>query len=578
MSKLCIAIPTFNRAEKLKKALKNILEEILTVDCKNNISVLVSDNGSTDKTDSVINDYKKIFEGNKIPFNKEGFDKNQGFDKNLFNCYRHSDSEYIWFLSDDDIISSEAISVILSGINTHDPNVIYYNFDQPPYIRANQYILKTHLYKEINGKNIEAIGKIAHWPKLSALVLKKIEIPQSFVEKNFKFMHVALAMYTGLRNGHLLHSEEFIAKVDDDYLDNIDFEPFVGNYMIETIESMMTYAEKYELLEAYKEKYPFLKVDPVTSSLNHMTNVYRAGLSIDKNLEIKLNNIIHDGAMMIGAKVLISPVYLKYGYAYLHKYFPLSILSSLRRYIRNKYKSKKNMLKLLKKYISELISRPEKFMVQSYSQSGEDILIKSALNSLGISQPTYLDIGANHPYYLSNTYLFYSAGCSGVLIEPNMALCENLKRKRKRDLCINCGVGINDESEADLYIMSADVLSTFSKKEAESIESQGTYKIDKVVSVPLVNINNIIENNFTRAPDFISIDIEGMDYSILKSFDFSRHRPAVFCVETLEYDEHSHAPKIKEIIDLMVKNGYFVYADTHINTIFIDDDLWKQDD
>ena len=84
MSRLCIAIPTFNRAKKLKKALKCLLEGILKVDYKNNISVLVSDNGSTDKTDNVIDDYKKIFERSKIPLTKPGFDKNQGFDKNLF--------------------------------------------------------------------------------------------------------------------------------------------------------------------------------------------------------------------------------------------------------------------------------------------------------------------------------------------------------------------------------------------------------------------------------------------------------------------------------------------------------------
>lgn len=233
------------------------------------------------------------------------------------------------------------------------------------------------------------------------------------------------------------------------------------------------------------------------------------------------------------------------------------------------------MYKLIRKKISDLIVYPKKFEVQSYSQSGEDILIKAAFDSLNISNPTYLDIGANHPYYLSNTYLFYSTGSSGVLVEPNKTLYENLKRKRKRDLCINCGIGVDDKSEADFYIMDADVLSTFSKDEAKFIESQGTYKIDKVVSVPLININTIIENNFTSPPDFISIDIEGMDYPILKSFDFSLYRPAIFCAETLKYDEHHRGPKIKEIIDLMVDNDYFIYADTHLNTIFLDKKLLK---
>jgi hypothetical protein len=49
----------------------------------------------------------------------------------------------------------------------------------------------------------------------------------------------------------------------------------------------------------------------------------------------------------------------------------------------------------------------------------------------------------------------------------------------------------------------------------------------------------------------------------------------VFCAETLKYDESSRAPKIKEIIDLMIDNDYFIYADTYINTIFVDKKIWK---
>ena len=47
---------------------------------------------------------------------------------------------------------------------------------------------------------------------------------------------------------------------------------------------------------------------------------------------------------------------------------------------------------------------------KSYSQTGEDIIIKTALADLGISKPSYLDIGAHHPYYLNNTALFYKQG------------------------------------------------------------------------------------------------------------------------------------------------------------------------
>ena len=55
----------------------------------------------------------------------------------------------------------------------------------------------------------------------------------------------------------------------------------------------------------------------------------------------------------------------------------------------------------------------------SYSQAGEDQLVRYLFQSMGIANPTYLDIGANHPYICSNTFLFYSRGSKGVCIEPD---------------------------------------------------------------------------------------------------------------------------------------------------------------
>jgi hypothetical protein len=39
----------------------------------------------------------------------------------------------------------------------------------------------------------------------------------------------------------------------------------------------------------------------------------------------------------------------------------------------------------------------------SYSQCGEDLIVKHVLGVLGISKVSYLDIGAHHPQYLSNS-------------------------------------------------------------------------------------------------------------------------------------------------------------------------------
>ena len=44
--------------------------------------------------------------------------------------------------------------------------------------------------------------------------------------------------------------------------------------------------------------------------------------------------------------------------------------------------------------------------LNSYSQCGEDLLVDYIFKLRGIERPSYLDIGAHDPYYLSNTALF----------------------------------------------------------------------------------------------------------------------------------------------------------------------------
>ncbi|MGE4511448.1 MAG: FkbM family methyltransferase [Sulfurimonadaceae bacterium] len=216
-----------------------------------------------------------------------------------------------------------------------------------------------------------------------------------------------------------------------------------------------------------------------------------------------------------------------------------------------------------------------RYQQQSYSQCGEDLIINFIFNALGIKSPSYVDIGAHHPYYLSNTAFFYEKGCTGICIEPDPNLYEKIKKYRKKDLCLNVGIGIDSEDEADFYIMSSPTLNTFSEEEAIRCTSYGNQKIVKKIKIPLIAINQIIDMHTKTVPNLISLDIEGFDYLVLKSFDFSKYRPEVFCIETLSYTEDNSEVKLNSIIELMLEKDYLLYADTYINTIFVDKDKWN---
>jgi FkbM family methyltransferase len=211
------------------------------------------------------------------------------------------------------------------------------------------------------------------------------------------------------------------------------------------------------------------------------------------------------------------------------------------------------------------------FFPKTFAQAGEDRILEYLFGKIKIDSPTYLDIGANYPIAFNNTYFLYARGCKGVCVEADPSLIPELKKVRKRDTILNVGVGANEVHEAEFYVFDAKGLNTFSKEEALFRESFGTYKIKEVIKVPLKTINTIIAENFKGSPNFIAIDVEGLDLDILLSLDFNEYRPDVICTETINYDEERGAKKQTEIIEFVCSKGYVVYADTHINTIFVAD-------
>lgn len=223
----------------------------------------------------------------------------------------------------------------------------------------------------------------------------------------------------------------------------------------------------------------------------------------------------------------------------------------------------------IKKLVFHFIKPPIHYVKTSYAQAGEDVIIKFLFDSKKIHQPSYLELGVFFPDVHNNTYLFYKNGSRGVLVEADESLINNIKQVRSEDTVLNIGVGINDSTVADFYVFNDSAISTFDKEEAAYREKQGTYKIVKVLKIPIKSINKIISENFTTYPLLLSIDVEGLDLNILKTLDFSSYPISVICAETCTYSENHIKPKDDRIAEFMNSKGYFLYADTYINSIFV---------
>jgi len=223
--------------------------------------------------------------------------------------------------------------------------------------------------------------------------------------------------------------------------------------------------------------------------------------------------------------------------------------------------------RLLDKFLYKFYPK-QLYRKTTFSQTGEDLLIKSCLSFLNITAPKYIDIGAHHPYYLNNTALLYEEGCTGINVEPNPVLFNYFKRFRKKDVNLNVGVGTR-RGEAVFYRMSTSTLSTFSKEEAENYVKMGY----KILDQPVITVDTvphlITAHNSGKFPEILSIDVEGLDHIILESLDLSTNYPKVICAETTRFEtEIDLKNKDQRLIQLLSDKGYALFADTFVNTIF----------
>jgi FkbM family methyltransferase len=232
------------------------------------------------------------------------------------------------------------------------------------------------------------------------------------------------------------------------------------------------------------------------------------------------------------------------------------------------------MSKILKK-VNSIYNRILRFNYEhvSYSQCGEDIIIRHIFSMRNLKQFSYLDVGANQPFFLNNTALFYIKGCRGLNIEANSLLIKKFKSQRPSDINLNIGIG-PEEGILDFYVFDDDTLSTFSTDEAKRLIDGGN-KVERVEKIRILKLQQVLEEYLGgKLPDLFSIDVEGIDFEIIRSLDLSKSKPKVICAETVEYSREGTGKKRNDYIKYIVDQGYYLYADTNINSIFVEKKFW----
>jgi FkbM family methyltransferase len=217
------------------------------------------------------------------------------------------------------------------------------------------------------------------------------------------------------------------------------------------------------------------------------------------------------------------------------------------------------------KYRSSIIKSFVGYSVKSYSQEGEDMLLKRLYENLDY-KGFYVDIGAHHPLRFSNTYYFYKRGWSGINVDAMPGSMKAFDSKRSRD--INLELPVSREKEILTYFAFEEpALNTFSEDNAKSIMNDKQSQLLFKKEIETVTLEEIFDKYLKdRKIDFLTIDVEGLDFQVLQSNNWNKYTPSVIVIE-------AYATNINDILEsdiykYLVALGYALIAKTPNTAIY----------
>lgn len=170
-----------------------------------------------------------------------------------------------------------------------------------------------------------------------------------------------------------------------------------------------------------------------------------------------------------------------------------------------------------------------------YSQFEEDKILHNFFRNK--KNGVCVEVGANDGVNDSNSYFFELRGWKCVLIEPNPALCQEIRRVRTAQL-YECAVS-SEIGCATLYIAEgaerSHGVSTISSDQQVHDKIKGYGFTRRPIQVKTRTLDDILlESQLTATIDFISIDVEGHELRVLEGFSIDKWQPRIIIIEDNE--------------------------------------------
>lgn len=205
--------------------------------------------------------------------------------------------------------------------------------------------------------------------------------------------------------------------------------------------------------------------------------------------------------------------------------------------------------------------------MEFYGQFADDavlLILMRCLNYKKIADIRYLEIGTNDPIISNNTFLFYSLGARGVLVDPLPLVEAQARKMRPRDRVLRAAVSSTGGKTAT-FIMSA-------ATQGSSLHSEYAGNKPTKISVPVLGINELLYD-IGFVPDIFVVDAEGEDENIVRNIDFHKYRPVVMEIEINKAEQDG-----KMLTSFLKSKGYEMFTRIGSNGIYVDKAALKKAD
>ena len=160
---------------------------------------------------------------------------------------------------------------------------------------------------------------------------------------------------------------------------------------------------------------------------------------------------------------------------------------------------------------------------------------------LNFNNGFFIELGANDGISQSNTYYLEKIrGWRGILIEPLSYLYEQAKINRKKSQIFNYACVPSDYDGTEVEITNLSLMSFVdgALHHTSEIDNQltvgkaylGIETVDRV-KVPARTLTEILDKCDITHIDFMSLDVEGYEASVLKGLDLEKYRPTYILIE-----------------------------------------------